>query len=90
MLHTVYVRHSGLPEGDSSPCSHGVWRHSALRRRFGCSADGTRSTARVTLGAAGLHDLAKISELRASLGESALELLRRERVATMQNGEVGP
>ena len=44
----------------------------------------------MTLGAAGLHDYAKISELRASLGESALELLRRERAATMQNGEVGP
>jgi hypothetical protein len=81
---------AGCPMGILCLGSHGVLQHSALRRRFVCSADGTRSTARVTLGAAGLHDLAKISELRASLGESALELLRRERAATMQTGEVGP
>ena len=87
----MYERRSGLPDGDFFAWAvMASLRHSALRRRFVCSADGTRSTARVTLGAAGLHDLAKISELRASLGESALELLRRERAATMQNGEVGP
>jgi hypothetical protein len=41
----------------------------------------------VTLGAAGLKDLARIGELRAALSESTLDLLRTERVAAMQNGE---